>query len=233
MGGRDPQAASGSAPAPTFQVFVMHDEAKAANTRAVFARHGIPVRVDMVGAIPDFGTLLQIDLPSLVIVGPIAAFLAAFAGAAGKDAYVRLKAFLQDVRKTRGDRVVLVSDGTDRFGIVLTDDLPDEALQALFGLDVREFANRGTSGWDRVEHRWQPGWAPTNREDVVGWFAVRMPDGRPTPWHLSAAPVTDPVRTLCGADVGTSPEYSETPFREMRFPPCWRCVEAAGPPRSS
>lgn len=227
--GVNPQNASGSAPAPTFQVVVLHDEARAADIRAVFARHGIPVRVDVAGAIPDFDQLLSIDVPSLVIAGPVAAFLSAFAAAAGKDAYARVKAFLKDIRKTRGDRVVMVSDGTERFGIVLTDDLPDEALVALFEVDLREFAGRGTTGWDREARRWQPGWKPTRRSDVVGWFAERSPDGRPMPWHLSAAPPANPVRSMCGIDLGGSPEHVENPFRQMRFPPCWPCVEAAGP----
>src|SRR5437016_3530751 len=144
----------------------MHDEARAADLSAVFARHCIPARVDVAGgAIPDFDQLLNVDVPSLVIGGSISAFISLFAA----DAYKRLKDFLWDLRKTRGDRVVLVSDGIERFGIVLTDDLPDEALVALLEVDIREFAGRGTTGWDREAKRWQPGWRPKRRSDVVGW----------------------------------------------------------------
>jgi hypothetical protein len=210
----------------TFRVVVMHDGV-AEDTKKLFARHGIPVDVEVARPFPDWNTVLQIDIPSLVIVGPIAAFLAAFAGAAGRDAYDRLKAFLRDARKTRGDRVVLVSDGAERMGIVLTDELPDDALRALFEIDLREFAGRGTAGWDDEERRWLPGWAPTRRADIVGWFTARKPDGAAAPWHLTADARADPVRAVCGADLGSSPESADNPFRGQGGWACMDCVVEA------
>src|SRR2546425_13194882 len=98
-----------------FRVVVMHD-AVAEDTKKLFARHGIPVDFAVARPIPDWNTVLQIDLPSLVIVGPIAAFLAAFAGAAGRDAYERLKAFLRDPRTTRGDLGEMRAHGAEPIG---------------------------------------------------------------------------------------------------------------------
>ena len=227
-GGLNPQDASGSEPAPDAALgVVVMDQSLVADMKSVFDRHRVPVQVHVGHPFPDLGGILQIDIPTLTIWGPITAFLGAFAAAAGKDAYEGLKAFLKDLRKARGDRVVLVSDGKQRLGLVLKDDLPDEALRALFEVDFTELAGRGVTGWDEATQRWQPGWMPKRRADIRGWFTVPAPDGRQVPWHLSPEPPPDPVRALCGADLGHDPVFDEDPFREMRFPPCWDCVSAA------
>jgi hypothetical protein len=212
---------------PALTVLVLHSETLANTTRELFGRHKVPVRVQIAGAFPDLNATLFEEIVTLAIAGPVTAFLGAFTAAAGNDAYKALKAFLVDARATRRDQLVLVNDGSQRFGVVLSDRLPDEALRALFELDVGEFASAGTVGWDAKAKRWLPGWQPARRSDVDGWFARKEVDGRPPTWHLVKEPTATPIVPLCGTDLGDATVHESDPFRELVGPPCWDCVRIA------
>lgn len=100
------------------------------------------------------------EIPFVIYVSvPVTAFLSAFAGAAGKDAYDSLKDFLRRIREARRNRsgsvVIRNPDGTrDSTVLVLSADLPDEAFEALSDLDLE--ANKGAYlVWDEEgDKRW-------------------------------------------------------------------------------
>lgn len=100
------------------------------------------------------------EIPFVIYVSvPVTAFLSAFAGAAGKDAYDSLKGFLRRIREARRNRsgsvVVRNLGGTnDSTVLVLSADLPDEAFEALGDLDLE--ANKGAYlVWDNDgDKRW-------------------------------------------------------------------------------
>jgi hypothetical protein len=202
-------------------------------TQDLFARHKVPVRVQVAAPFPDLNATLFEEIVTLAIKGSVAGFLGAFAAAAGRDAYRALRAFLADARATRHDQLVLVDDGTQRLGVVLSDRLPDEALRALFEVDLAVFARAGTVGWDANATRWLPGWAPTRRSDIGGWFARKEIDGRPPTWHLAKEPIRTPIAPLCGADLGDSVLRDSDPFRELVGPPCWECIHVADESRGA
>ena len=90
---------------------------------------------------------------------PVTAFLTAFAGAAGKDAYDSLKRFVRDIRAARRDRPgsIVVQDREnhdDGTVLVLSAPMSDEAYEALADLDLE--AERGSYlVWD---HEGNKGW---------------------------------------------------------------------------
>lgn len=91
------------------------------------------------------------------VSAPVMAFLTAFAGAAGKDAYGSLRDFLKALRAARRDRsgsvVIRDVEGRDDLTVlVLSSDLPEEAFSALAHLDLK--ANKGAYlAWDRAWSR--------------------------------------------------------------------------------
>jgi hypothetical protein len=91
------------------------------------------------------------DLPFTVYVFmPVAA---GFLGALGTDLYAGLKRFLTGIVEARNGRrgAVVIRDGAQ---LVLSSDLPDEALQALAELDPSELED-GYWVWDRDAHEWR------------------------------------------------------------------------------
>jgi hypothetical protein len=101
------------------------------------------------------------DFPYVIYVSvPVTAFLTAFAGTAGKDAYDSLRRFVRDIRKARGDRrgSIVVQDRenqNDGTVLVLSADLPDDAFDALAKLDLDAekgaylvWDREGSKGWD-------------------------------------------------------------------------------------
>jgi hypothetical protein len=90
----------------------------------------------------DVGRRSLGDLPFVIYVGAVpTAFLSAFAGAAGKDAYSALKDFIAKISAARRGRdgTVVVQDREDREDstvLVLSADLPGEAFVAIGDLDL-------------------------------------------------------------------------------------------------
>lgn len=88
------------------------------------------------------------DFPFVIYASvPVTAFLTAFAGAAGKDAYDSLKRFVGDIRAARRNRPgsIVVQDREnhdDGTVLVLSAPMPDEAYEALADLDLE--AERGS-----------------------------------------------------------------------------------------
>jgi hypothetical protein len=103
---------------------------------------------------PSVGRRSLGDLPFVIYVSaPVMAFLSAFMGAAGKDAYDSLKHFVRDVRAARRDRPgsIVIEDRESREDstvLVLSADLPDEAFEALADLDF-EALKGAYLVWDR------------------------------------------------------------------------------------
>lgn len=130
----------------------MDEEASPAEVEAVAAVFGEAGFDGPVSA--DIGRRSLGDLPFVIYVGAVpTAFLTAFAGAAGKDAYTALKEFVGKIRAARRGRdgTVVVQDRGDREDstvLVLSADLPDEAFAALGDLDL-EAAKGAYLVWDR------------------------------------------------------------------------------------
>ena len=172
----------------------------------VFARHGLVLDVEDAGY-PDMSLdMILMITASLLIVGPLRAFLSALATEAGKDAYVPLKAFLRDLQsdvppKTKRYReLTLVTDPEVQGRVLLTDELPDRAIQDLFQVDLSKVAGDRTKvlAWDSATARWQLQTYPAKRTDVFGWY-----NGPPMPpydwplWHLTREPSSSTIVTLC------------------------------------
>lgn len=190
-------------PRKTFRVTVLYDEVLAEETRKVFSRYGLPVEVNVTAAMADPNVVLYVNLADLVIIGPVSAFLGAFAGAAGKDAYAHLKRFLSEWRGRGGRRIhrVRISDRDNRIGVLLSDDLPDEALQALFDLDLQQFVDQDPATWDPQTRQWRPRPYPERRSDVLGWFASGSEADTSTVWHLTRDASKNPLAALCGTEI--------------------------------
>lgn len=114
----------------------------------------------------DIGRRSLGDLPFVIYVGAApAAFLSAFAGAAGKDAYESLKKFVGRLVVARRERrgSVVIEDREsheDSTVLVLPSDLPEEAFAALADLDL-EAPKGAYLIWDREGERgWHDGMAP-------------------------------------------------------------------------
>ncbi len=130
----------------------MDEEASAAEVESVevlFRKAGFDGPVTA-----DIGRRSLGDLPFVIYVSaPVMAFLSGFAGAAGKDAYDSLKRFVRDVRAARRGRdgSIVIEDRESREDstvLVLSADLPDEAFEALAGLDL-EALKGAYLIWDR------------------------------------------------------------------------------------
>jgi hypothetical protein len=186
----------------TFQVSIVHDTVLAEETRKLFARYGLPVSVTVGAADFDFNSFLQV-IATFVIAGPVAAFLGAFASEGGKDAYRRLKEFLHDQRATsdgsRAFQLVMLSDPTTKVRVLLSDELSDEALQALFQLQLQTFEGRAdiVAAWDARARQWRPQKYPTMRSDLFGWYANSPVSDSATSWHCTRDPDSSPIMTLC------------------------------------
>jgi hypothetical protein len=136
----------------------VEDTASRDQVRAVaeaFARAGFEVEVE-----PDYGRRALGDLPWVVYVPlavPISAFFTAFASEAGKDAYAVVKSWVHDVWEARagagnGEGSVHLAD-PDASNLILSNSLPDEALDALRDLDWDELGG-GYIVWNAVRREW-------------------------------------------------------------------------------
>jgi hypothetical protein len=172
----------------------------------VFGRHGLVLEVEDAGY-PDMSLdMILMITASILIVGPLRAFLDGLAAEAGKDAYKKLRTLLNDVQsdvppKTKRYReLIRVTDPTVHASVLLSDDLTDRALQDLFNVDLSHFAgdHKNVLAWDRATEQWQLQAYPAKRTDVFGWY-----NGPPMPpydwplWHLTWEPNSRIIVTLC------------------------------------
>ena len=101
----------------------------------------------------------------LLIAGPVAAFLGAFAAEAGKAAWrksveapAKLKRWLDGLRAARGGKVqgITLIDGS--LWLEFRQDLPDEAYRKLF--EIEDLADRANKycwlAWDDEKKDWLP-----------------------------------------------------------------------------
>jgi hypothetical protein len=126
-----------------------------AAVEGVFARAGFRVKGEA-GLPPSGGPPVPVDwMLQVTLAVPIAAFFAAFASEAGKDAYGAVKAWLKDLQATRGTsgRVILwdAEDTTLAFG---DGPIPDEALDALGSTDWGSLKGRYIA-WDGERGEWR------------------------------------------------------------------------------
>lgn len=94
-----------------------------------------------VRAVLEFKSAESDAISALLIVGPLMAFLAAFAKAAGDDAYRNLKEFVKRAggRRNRPGTGVWLQDNSEKgIDIGFGPELSDEAYRELFELDLSE-----------------------------------------------------------------------------------------------
>ena len=205
---------------------VMRDEQLAARTRELFRRYGLELQVDVyqgAAATPD--AVLFIRFADLVIAGPVAAFLAAIAAAAGKDAYRELKRIISELRGEYGQpaHVVVIRDHDRQAAVLLEDNLPDQALKELFELELEQFVGADPLTWDRQGQRWRARPFPQRRTDVVGWFRPAASVAKS--WHLTRNAAERPLRTLCGTPMDDVATSDKGPWGADGGP-CYQCLNA-------
>lgn len=130
-----------------------------AAVREVFQRAGFEVDVQPVLIRRSAGVLPWIVSVTLTV--PIAAWFTSFAVESGKlaaqDAHAAVKVFAKGVFAARHDagsgRGALDLEDPEGSQLILSSDLPDEALDALAGIDWDE-ARGGYLTWDTTERRW-------------------------------------------------------------------------------
>ena len=205
------------------------DPSLAEDLRQLLTREGLSVEVRVGHAAMDPSAILAANIASLVIVGPLAAFLTAFAARAGHrtadDAYERLKVLLRARRGPRGFQTVMLADPEQNVRVLLGGDVPDEGLRALFALNVPTFGGQDPLTWDAASNEWRPRPYPARRSDLFGWFAKQSRAESPATWHLTRNPDPSPMLALCGA-VLESPHAVETnPWRGgSGGSPCNACL---------
>ena len=100
------------------------------------------------------------DFPWIVMVSvPLTAFLTAFAAAAGKDAYGRLKKLVSTIwakrTKTSGSSCnFTIVDSKSGVWVLLDSDIPSDAYSALAKLDLDSLQGPGVLKYDKDEKRW-------------------------------------------------------------------------------
>jgi hypothetical protein len=105
-----------------------------------FRRAGFEVRAEAVVGRKSEGVLPWVIYVTLT--APIASFFGSFAVEAGKDAYSTVKRWLREICESRqesgnGSGAVVLRD-SEGSSLILTSQLPEEALDALRGLDWSE-----------------------------------------------------------------------------------------------
>lgn len=207
------------------------DPSLAEDLRQLLTREGLSVEVRVGHAAMDPSAILAANIASLVIVGPLAAFVAAFATRAGHrtadDAYDRLKVFLRARRGPRGFQRVMLADPDQNVQVLLGGDTSDEGLRALFALDVATFAGRDPLTWDAASNEWRPRPYPEQRSDLFGWFAKASRAASPPTWHLTRNPDASPIVALCGAVLDSTRTVETSPWRGgSGGSPCNACLSA-------
>lgn len=191
--------------------------------RRTLARHGLSAEVRPSAPFMDPNEVLLKAAATILIVGPLKAFLDAFAAEAGKAAFAGLSDFLRDLRAARGDRVVLLHDRDSAVSVRIETSTPDEALIALFALDLRAFTPRHTLDWDADARAWVARKGRQRRSDVLGWFAPEGAIDMGTQWHLVVDPNTAPLVTLCGRSI-ERPQRVEGDHWQWAGLPCQECA---------
>jgi len=125
-----------------------------ADVRAAFADAGLNASVR---ASIEFKSAESDAIASLLVIGPITAFLSAFAGAAGKDAYHALKTFVARAgrRRHRPNTSLWLQDSTGtHIDVVVGPDLPDNAYRAIFELDFTSLPSGASVHYDEQIGKW-------------------------------------------------------------------------------
>lgn len=139
-----------------------------ADVRAAFAEAGVPATVR---AALEFKSAESVAIAALMVTGVLTAFLSAIVAAAGNDAYAVLKRLALQAggrRRRRGTTLWFQDDSDRHIDIAFAGDLPDEAYQSLFELDLERVP-------DHCIIRYEP--------DVADWMLVfeRQPVPRKDP----------------------------------------------------
>jgi hypothetical protein len=146
----------------------------------VFREVGVPARVDA-----GIGRKAGIELGWVIYIAVSAGlveFVRRFAGAAGEDAWVGLKALVRRLCEARRSaagrrdgaiRLDARPQDAGRLTVILHDDLPDEAYRALA---AGELPATGYYLWDTARGAWR-GYPPGDRSDGYAAGTERRRDG--------------------------------------------------------
>jgi hypothetical protein len=170
---------------------------------------------------------------SLVIIGAAREFFKAFMAKAGESAFSELQGFLSDLQnktspsQKRWRETVLIRDRETQVGILLTADLPENALKLVLRMNLNETPGspKTALAWDTPTQSWRPQPYPAKRTDVFGWYGGPPMDPYLYPlWHLTQQPETSPIVTLCKQSL------TDPPFRVTLGDggQCQRCMVVDG-----
>lgn len=126
-------------------------------TRRAFDEAGLRANVR---AALEFKSVEAETIVALLVMGPLTAFLSAFAGKAGADAYVALKRFVVRVSAREGGRraALWIQDRSGkRIDLVIPDDLDDDAYRALFQFDLETLPQRVDIRYEHERGCWMLG----------------------------------------------------------------------------
>jgi hypothetical protein len=91
---------------------------------------------------------------TITLAAPLGAFFAAVGSEAGKDAYAAFRTWFRRQKLRTADSGAVVFKGSDGCELVAELGVPEEALDALRGLDWSSMPN-GTIVWDHRTRRWR------------------------------------------------------------------------------
>lgn len=141
----------------------------AAAVRAYFrsrAEEPIPTPDDLKVALGQAGVDARVDertvtggaligwVVTITLAAPLAAFFTAVGSEAGKDAYAAFRTWFRRQKLRTVDSGTVILQGSDELEVVLELGVPEEALEALRGLDWPHMSS-GPIVWDDQTRRWR------------------------------------------------------------------------------